>query len=481
MARRKTARRIEPPSILPEIFGLDLRSLAAFRLGMALFVLFDLYSRSWDLTAHYTDVGVMPRSFVTQYYWNPAFFSVHLVTGTATGIAILFAIQAIAAVGLLVGYRTRLMTFVVWFLVTSLQTRQPLVLSAGDDLLRIILFFAIFLPIGKRYSIDAKRSKKGHAETSQLYTSPSTAIYYFQYIAVYVFTALLKSGPEWRTNGTAIYYALSMDQYVLPLGKLLLNYPELLKVLTFSVWWLELLGTFIFLIPHPYAKLLGILLFGGLHLGFGLTLALGHFPWVNAVALLPFIPSLVWDKVPGSQKTVRAEPKLKFRWWVEGLAIFFFVCVLIYNLAAFMPMLAVSRLFEFPTVLVRLDQYWNMFAPSPSREDGWYVIEGQLDDGSKIDAFRDTKGISYEKPASADGFYPDERWRKYMMNIWLRNFVRFRQPFAGYLCWNWNKDHSGGDHMIGLRVYFMLETTPPPGEPVSVQKLDLLDYACPAQ
>ncbi|MBI4472156.1 MAG: hypothetical protein HY646_05775 [Acidobacteria bacterium] len=36
------------------IWGLDLRSLAAFRIALALFTLCDLFSRSLDLTAHYT-------------------------------------------------------------------------------------------------------------------------------------------------------------------------------------------------------------------------------------------------------------------------------------------------------------------------------------------------------------------------------------------------------------------------------------------
>jgi hypothetical protein len=573
-----------------------------------LFVIYDLLHRSLDLTAHYTDDGIAPRDFVLQHLWDPHAFSLHMITGTFFGIALLFLIHGVAAVGLLLGFRTRLMTFVVWLLLSSLHTRNTLILNGGDDLLRVILFFAIFLPLGARYSIDAALDlSKEDAGKSEVYTSPSTAVYYLQFICVYFFAALLKSGPEWRTQGTAIYYALSIDQLALPLGKALLGFPVLMKVMTFVVWWVELLGGFIFLIPHPLAKLAGILLVGALQTGFGLTLALGHFPWVNAIALLPFLPSLVWDNHPGAARhptfkrrgvfldvffdpdcgfcrkavlifvefvrpqlngaprpaqgkdlamlrkrnswivreggfgaaqrdetegthfefaafirflatssiffwaapVLRVPPiravgttayrtvanhrrffaallsPLQFRrvrlrtyWWREALVLFFFAAVLVNNLA---PMAAVATLndfFNIPVMMTRLDEYWGMFAPAPTREDGWYVVEGRLSNGKVIDAFRQKREINYGKPTSAGDFYPNERWRKFMMNIWLKQYKDFRGPFARYLCWDWNRKNSGPDHLDRVTISFMLEMTPPPGEPTHVNRIVLGDYPC---
>src|SRR5262245_56404876 len=114
-------RTINRPDLLSAIFGLDLRSLAAFRIGVALFILWDLISRSFDLTAHYTDTGILPRLWANQYFaggslyrsLNPAALSPHMLTGSALGIALLFLIHGVAALGLLLGYRTRLMTFSV--------------------------------------------------------------------------------------------------------------------------------------------------------------------------------------------------------------------------------------------------------------------------------------------------------------------------------------------------------------------------------
>src|SRR5690349_13611595 len=136
------------------VFGLDLRSLALFRIAVSLFILYDLASRTFDLTAHYTDAGTVPRAWAFQYFaagpiyrlWNPAYLSVHFLTGSAAGTALLFLINGIAAIALLVGYRTRLMTILVWYFLASLQARNPLVLSVGDNAVLVLLFFSMFLP-----------------------------------------------------------------------------------------------------------------------------------------------------------------------------------------------------------------------------------------------------------------------------------------------------------------------------------------------
>ncbi len=49
---------------LAETFELDLRSMALARVVLALVMLVDLALRAGDLTAHYTDAGVMPKDLL---------------------------------------------------------------------------------------------------------------------------------------------------------------------------------------------------------------------------------------------------------------------------------------------------------------------------------------------------------------------------------------------------------------------------------
>jgi len=101
-----------------EIFGIDLRTLALFRAGLATLLLVDLALRARDLTAHYTDFGVMPRA-VQSTNLDPFAWSVHLVNGTAWFQAVLFCAAALFAVMLFAGYRTRLATVMSWALLLS--------------------------------------------------------------------------------------------------------------------------------------------------------------------------------------------------------------------------------------------------------------------------------------------------------------------------------------------------------------------------
>lgn len=73
------------------VFGIDLRTLALFRILLGSYILLDLLLRARDLTAHYTEFGVMPREVqlgcLADWSW-----SIHLLNGSALFQASLFAL-----------------------------------------------------------------------------------------------------------------------------------------------------------------------------------------------------------------------------------------------------------------------------------------------------------------------------------------------------------------------------------------------------
>jgi len=135
------------------VFGCDLRTLALFRINLALLILADLVMRSRDLVAHYTDDGILPRADYLGIL-NGAVSSLHFISGSAWIEALLFMLAALVALALLAGYRTRLATFVSWLLLLSLQNRNHMILQGGDMLLLLLLFWGLFLPLGARFSVD---------------------------------------------------------------------------------------------------------------------------------------------------------------------------------------------------------------------------------------------------------------------------------------------------------------------------------------
>jgi len=583
---------------LEQIFGADLRSLAALRIGVGLTVLLDLISRSQDLVAHYTDFGVLPRAAFLETAFSRWLVSLHLINGTWQIQGALFLIAAFFALALIIGYRTRLTTAVSWLLLISLQTRNPIVFDAGDALLHMMLFWGIFLPWGACYSLDRAR----HPEWERLpkcCLSWATFAYVGQILMVYWFSAALKSGPQWRTDGSAIYFALSIDQMATAFGQYWLQFPGLLKLLTYSVLGFEVLGPLMLISPVLFvpARMFAICGFLLMHLVFALCLDIGFFPLISGCSLLGLVPSSVWDRIlaslanptrqrarlyydqdcgfctrsaqllktffllpqtqvlPGqSDPSVEAEMRARDSWVVMdgdgtryfgyqgGLALMRISPILrpltplmgirflnpvgekIYRLVAnhrkvicqkappasgsSRPLLelgpianaliAVLLLYVFlwnlGTVpgapfkfsarmqslgfLLRLDQAWNMFAPFPFTDDGWYVIPGKLRNGALVDLFRHGEAVRTEKPDSVTNTYKNYRWRKYMMNLYYPRHEKHRANYARYLCRDWNKRHKEGETLEELAIIYFLERTVPGDQSIIPRKLTLLLHKC---
>jgi hypothetical protein len=540
-----------------DIFGADLRSLAIFRIVIAVLMFVDLSNRATDLTAHYTDAGIMPRSVLLTQVLSQYSFSLGALNGGAAFQAMLFVVAAFAALGVLVGYRTRLMTFVAWILLLSIQFRDPLVGGSDGPLLRMLFFWGMLLPLGAYWSVD--RARSALPRPSPRFLSLATFGLFMQIAFMYWFTAALKSGPEWRVDHTALYYVFSLDELVKPLGHYLLNFPELLQVMTFGAFLLEAFGPFLLFFPFftGPVRTAGALAFMSLHFGIWLTMDIGIFPWISALCMVCFFPTWFWQKATrlhdallrrsgifrraqhaaeraggsivaysrtvvsfltdtrqllfaspaprggapvvagatGGGETVAGEVReegpavepeqaeLRSSLATNLLAFFFIFYILCWNLTTVTPFTLPER-----TVPVGpffgIDQHWGMFAPSPFKADGWYVIPGKLKDGQSVDLMpitRDDYGlhpVSYDKPESVRATYKNEHWRKYFENLYNDDNADQRLYFAQYVCRQWNERHTGGETLNTFRITYMLELTLPDYKQPDLEKVDMGNYRC---
>lgn len=295
---------------MAEVFGVDLRTLALFRVGLAVLILFDLALRARDLAAHYTDAGLLPRAAALDIL-SPGSFSLHLLNGTLWFQGGLFVVAAIVAVLLLVGFRTRLVTIVSWVLLLSLQNRNPQIISAEDSLIIILAFWAMFLPLGARFSMDAALDRRSSPGPNAFY-SLATAALLIQGMSVYFFGALLKSNAQWVPDGTAAYYALQLDYLATPFALWFRQFPDLLVGLTYSVWVLELVGPVLIFMPifHRTLRLAMLVAYICMNVGIFLCLELGLYPFVAILMTLTFMSGWMWDALgkrvwPAARKNLR--------------------------------------------------------------------------------------------------------------------------------------------------------------------------------
>jgi hypothetical protein len=568
-----------------EVFGADLRSLATFRIVLALLVLADLANRATDLAAYYTDWGILPRVAAIQdaRLLSPYSFSLNLMNGMSPFQALLFGVAALAALAMLAGYRTRLATIVVWVLVLSIHHRNMLVINAGDILLDLLLFWSIFLPLGAVWSVDrARQATRGRL--SMRFFSAATAALFLQIALMYWFTALIKTGRDWRVDGTALYYTFSNDQVTTQIGSYLLHFPTLLTVLTFATLAFEALGPFLLFSPifNGPLRTVMVLAFMGLHFGIWVTMEVGLFPWISALSMVCFLPGWFWERVfprlraalPGQEGVARrlqraphaaarlvrthlsplwarlSAPMGVGRSSVMGLAahgdrpargapgggafaaladgpgdavaeggrrdaagsqpvilrsslatnllaLFFLFYIFCWNITT------VSS-FSLPTPayplgpFLGLYQDWVMFAPNPPKDDGWWVVPGELQGGRQVDLLSvvqgdyDLREVSYEKPENILATYKNEHWHKYLEFITTLEDVttpeeraeriedqrQQRENFASYLCRAWNERHAGDESLEDLQIIYIREKSLPDYQRPEPERVLLYKHSC---
>jgi hypothetical protein len=449
---------------LSQRYAIDLRALSLLRIGIALVVIADLCIRISDLTAHYTDAGMWPSELVYTFGWKPGFWCLHALSGTYAWALTLFAIHFFFAGCLLLGYRAKLATVVVWLLTISLHNRNGYILQAGDDLLRLVLFWGLFLPWNACYAIDAKQ---GRARAKQI---PLANLGYFMLLAsVYFFTVFLKTGSEWRSDHSAVYYALSLDQMRLPLtGDWLYAHYGLMTALTRIVFFIELLIPFLILWPSKKGqlRLLAFFLILILQAGIGITLYVGLFFIINIVSALGVLSKKSLDVLEAKFRVhtpvTRAKAKVtRFKYLRNGLCVCVIIFCLLINLSAFTWFDYELRAeLNYGVNVLRLNQYWGMFSPGVLKKDGWFVLHGADSIGRQWDLRKNKDFVDYKKPLHIVSMYKNDRWRKLAENLQNDNCTFLRPLFCNYLLQHWNSVHPE-KKMAHLNLYFMEKETLP--------------------
>jgi hypothetical protein len=317
-------------SLLGEWIGIDPRALAAFRMSLASILLVDLAIRACDVAAFCAEGGFFPFAAAHRWHGQRWSWSLHLLDGSPEFQAALLVLAAVLAVAMLVGYRTTLAVIGSWAMLISLHNRVPMLLNGGDVLFRLLLFWAMFLPLGRAWSVDAlRRRARGvdegrHAEDRRPVVSVAGVALLLQMCFMYWFTGLFKFNSDWL-SGNSMYYVFSFDAYGRPLGRFLLQWPLLCRALTWGTLWLELIGPWLIMLPWPWLaqaadapaaatlpkwlraamRVTGLVVrpaiavaFIGMHVGIELTMTVGLFSYVSIAGLLPFLPPAFWNGEP---------------------------------------------------------------------------------------------------------------------------------------------------------------------------------------
>ena len=458
-----------PGRILRELFGIERRSLACFRIGLGLLLLWDLWGRAKTLREHYTGEGVFPRELADRMRPDSVLFRVFLWSDRFEVQAALFGLFALTALLLVLGWRTRIVSVLAFVLLTSLVRRNPYACHTGDVLLKALLFWAMFLPLGAHFSLDRLRGTVRAPEGARVLTL-ATAGMLLQIAVFYFMAGTLKARYEIWRSGQAVWIFTHVIEYTRPFGAWLGQFPAACRFMTHATLALECLSPFLLFVPLGAARIRTVLflVLAAFHLTLQATIHIGIFQVMCIVMLTLFLPGAFWDwlarRVPGA---------LRARWhtlrdaWTgkagraprpaaapaaleTGLSR---ACNAFLVLA--MAMIAVSNansavvdpydredegLLRLPRVIddygrqMSLVQSWNMFTDIDRLFFGWFLVLGQQVDGGFVDVLEAKPFRRLQLPEHYARSFPNHNSRRYWRELTLTDDGHPREALQKATC-----------------------------------------------
>ena len=275
-------------------FSFDPRSLALFRILFGAVLLFDLYERYQGVDYWYTSDGLLGRPDLSYK------FTLFAMVSTHDQAVFAMALCGLVFLAFVLGFKTRLAHFLALICFVSLNGRAVMLENGGNYVMALLCLWSLFLPLGKRFSVDAvlhslRRRRESTAEQLADREAMGTGVepvvslavfaLLLQFSIIYLLNVLHKTGPTW-IDGSAVHYTLHQDRVVTAVGVWLrehLPYP-VLRYLTWGTLAVEAAAVALILSPvwTRHLRLAAVFALPLLHVGFALCLDLGAFSWVMA-------------------------------------------------------------------------------------------------------------------------------------------------------------------------------------------------------
>jgi hypothetical protein len=172
-----------------------------------------------------------------------------------------------AVVGFTLGWRTKLMSILVYLGMLGLYHRNVTANGGPDALPFLMTFYMMLCPCGAAYSLDARRAaKKRGAHAEPLIVPWGMRLLQMQICLVYFQSCVIKSaGTSWL-NGTTVHYILFNREFGQFNMEWLAQYPAAINLMTHGALLMEFaLAFWLWFRPtRRWAILCGLLLHAGI-------------------------------------------------------------------------------------------------------------------------------------------------------------------------------------------------------------------------
>jgi hypothetical protein len=269
-------------------------SASLFRIAFAALAAWNALTLVANTERFFSETGAYPWKLVGgQAAWG-AFGSAPLDIDHAHAVLVTYVVVALL---LMVGVLSRVSCAALWYLQLSVAHRNPLITSDADTVFGILLFIGIFLPLGRRWSVDAWVLGRLAVRWPRLFDRSrwrlpgvwSTRLLQFQIAMLYALTAYHKLHEDVWREGRAIRGFLAMPSYATwPAWH---DHWPFMKPLTWGTLAFEcLFPLLVWFRPFRRWLLLAGIAF---HVGIDVLMQIPLFSWTMICAYILFVPDEV--------------------------------------------------------------------------------------------------------------------------------------------------------------------------------------------
>ncbi len=503
-------------------FGrVDSRPVSLFRICFAALLLKNALYLMPVARLLYSDAGIVPRA---QFWDDPAEtmrFSLMNYFSESWMALLFFALWALVAFALLVGYRTQLMAVLNYLILLSITQRNTFVMTGADQVIAALSFWMIFLPLSQYYSLDRWLAQRPQylapptnvdgvlpVSVQSTYAFPLRAIQ-LQVALIYIFTSYYKWRGVFWVEGTALFYALQQIGYLLPLGIWLGQVAPLwlLRLLT----WLALLSETAFAplvfspVLQPWARIVGLLLVALMHLGIAITMDIPDFSIVMWISFILFfapewvlwleqqvrrllnLPAAVAGAVKVTSDSAAQGGLVSLRRWALTGVLATILLAVIWSGVGLEPGVwnRFTRMRPFFVYALNrqlhLGSGWQMFVYGVIPRTGWLMINGQFEQGGRILLH------SSADPQTGQMYHqwgPSARLRLLEQRLAASFPTTILRAWASYYCtlYNIEQGRSPGQRLTTVEIHLRYRRTHRPGALPNPYEDDLLwRHQCLAQ
>lgn len=215
------------------------RPLGLFRVVFGVLMMIYLLVMTVEFDHWYTDRGLLQGSESREAAAPLRFSPLHYVHDPVTP-RVLHAVTFAAALGVALGWRTRIMSLVLWLGLLSFYHRNPSSNGGPDAMPAILSFYMMLCPSGAAYSLDARREERRRGTVAEPLIVPwALRLLQMQFCLVYFQSCVIKcDGASWL-DGTATHYVLYNHEFRWFNLEWIGGYPLLVNFLTHGALLIE--------------------------------------------------------------------------------------------------------------------------------------------------------------------------------------------------------------------------------------------------